>query len=190
LHLFGKHVNEPVWRPRRLLPHTSVPARAAHWLFDQSSLTRRVTAACAGRFRVEVLAQGWQRPMLNEALRLGVQYDHLALVREVYLYCDATPWVFARTIIPRSTLTGAQRHLAWLGDKPLGAVLFADPSMRRDEVEVAGIRRGQLLFERAAAGAHSATAAIWGRRSVFYLGGKPLLVCEIFLPPLLETARG
>jgi chorismate-pyruvate lyase len=27
---------------------------------------------------------------------------------------------------------------------------------------------------------------IWGRRSLFRLGGKPLLVCEFFLPDIAE----
>jgi chorismate lyase len=35
-----------------------------------------------------------------------------ALIREVHLLCDDRPWVFARTIIPISTLRGRERRLA------------------------------------------------------------------------------
>jgi chorismate lyase len=52
-------------------------------------------------------------------------------LREVYLLCDGVPWVYARTAIPRETLTGRHRRLAYLKTRPLGAMLFADPGMAR-----------------------------------------------------------
>ena len=164
----------------------AVPAEMAGWLFDRGSLTRRLQLASPNHFRVELVEQGWQRPMLNEAMRLKVSPDRLALVRQVYLFCHERPVVYARTVIPISTLSGAERHLACLGNRPLGAVLFADPNMSRDEVEVACIRPGQRIFTRATQTLDSEPASIWGRRSVFYLSGKPLLVSEVFLPGIAD----
>jgi len=169
----------------RLFAHT-VPADMSDWLFDRGSLTRRLQTASPQNFRVQLVAQGWQRPMLNEAVRLGVSPDRMALLRQVYLFCDDRPVVYARTVIPISTLSGAERHLACLGNRPLGAVLFASPNMRRDEVEVACIRSGQRIFTRATQTLDSAPVSIWGRRSVFYLSGKPLLVSEVFLPDIAD----
>ncbi|HID49464.1 MAG TPA: chorismate lyase [Chromatiales bacterium] len=187
---FGRHAREPVWRTRaRLIAHP-VPAGVAGWLFDPGSLTRRVKEICSGRFHVEVITQGWGRPMLNEAMRLGVRENRQALIREVYLYCDETPVVYARTIIPHTTLRGRQRHLAHLGSRPLGEVLFADPDMRRDEVEVARIRPADRLFHIATATLAGSPEEIWGRRSVFYTGRKPLLVNEVFLPTLVAVRPG
>jgi len=122
--------------------------------------------------------------MLNEAQCLHTQTGRRALVRQVYLYCDDRPWVFARTVIPPATLRGKERHLAHLKDKPLGAVLFTEPSMRRGEVEVASITPGQRLFHTATAHLSEPPDCIWGRRSIFYLHDKPLLVNEIFLPEI------
>jgi chorismate--pyruvate lyase len=122
--------------------------------------------------------------MLNEAIRLGMRNNETALIREVYLFCGDTPWVYARTIIPKRTLTGAQRYLAHLGNKPLGAVLFADPNMQRDEVEVARIQPKQRMFNVATAHLTERPESIWGRRSVFYLNKKRLLVNEVFLPAI------
>lgn len=135
---------------------------------------------------MQVLEQKWARPMRNESLALGVRRWNYGLIRQVKLLCDNEPWVFARTIIPKSTLTGKQRHLAYLGDKPLGAVLFADSSMKRSEVEIASIVPGQQLFDMATSDLKKKPEKIWGRRSVFYLSGKPLLVSEIFLPTIKE----
>ncbi|VAX07805.1 Chorismate--pyruvate lyase [hydrothermal vent metagenome] len=156
------------------------------WLFDRGSLTRRLQLACPDQFQVQLLEQSWQRPMLNEAMRLGVSSDRMALVRQVYLLCQGRPVVYARTVIPISTLSGAERHLACLGNRPLGAVLFADPNMSRDEVEVACIGSGQRVFTRAVQALDSTPVSIWGRRSVFYLSAKPLLVNEVFLPGISD----
>ena len=183
---FGSHFAEPTWKQRRFLFNQDVPADISEWLFDQGSLTRRVIQACDKAFRVEVISQGYARPMLNEAIRLGMSHSGTALIREVYLYCGDTPWIYARTIIPKKTLTGTTRHLAHLGTKPLGAVLFADPNMQRDEVEVAEIREHQRMFNRATNKLVDKPESIWGRRSVFYLDNKGLLVSEVFLPVIQQ----
>lgn len=185
---FGRHLYEPVWRVRSRLFAEAIPADITGWLFDRGSLTRRLQMSCPTNFRVEVVEQGWQRPMLNEALRLSVSPGRLALLRQVYLFCHDRPVVYARTVIPVSTLSGAERHLACLGNRPLGAVLFASPNMSRDEVEVACIRPGQRIFTRATRALDSEPASIWGRRSVFYLSGKPLLVSEVFLPGIADCS--
>ena len=84
-------------------------------------------------------------------------------------------------------MTGRQRQLAHLGNRPLGAALFADATMRRDEVEVACMRPTHRLFDTATAALGESPEMIWGRRSVFYVGGKPLLVNEVFLPPVFNA---
>ncbi len=164
----------------------AIPARVRPWLLDPSSLTARLQRSCRGRFAVRVLGQGWQRPMVNEELRLGMRHGGLALLREVQLLCDGHPWVYARTVIPYSTLRGPQRRLARLGSRPLGAVLFADRSMHRDEVELVRIPEGDALHARATWQTGQVVGTVWGRRSVFRVGGKPLLVSEFFLPGIKE----
>lgn len=171
------------WREGGQLPRATPNAALRDWLLDTGSLTRRVQQACGGRFRVQVEMQGWGRPRLDEYRVLGLRIGRIALIREVHLLCDERPWVFARTVIPVSTLRGRQRRLAHLGSRPLGAVLFADPHMRRDPVQVARIPPGSTLFAVAVQGLKRRPAEVWGRRSVFRLGGKPLLVSEFFLLP-------
>ena len=138
-------IHDPQWYTHSHRFLHQIPMKMQGWLFDEGSLTARIIAACDGPFRVEVVSQGWQRPCANEAKRLGIKQYHRAWVRQVRLYCGDTPWVFARTVIPLKTLTGPQRHLACLGNKPLGAILFADPGMTRDRIEVAWLE-SQLYF--------------------------------------------
>jgi chorismate--pyruvate lyase len=181
MHSLPQH-HEPVWNFTRELRHGFVPADMVDWLFDPGSLTARLIQGCSGRFQVQVLSQVWHAPLHNEIKRLGMRERQMSFIREVYLCCDGQPWVFARTVIPRKSLSGKQKHLASLGSRPLGAVLFADPHMHRDEIEVACLQPRQQLYHKAVAALPSKPASIWGRRSVFYLNNKPLLVNEIFLP--------
>ncbi len=127
--------------------------------------------------------------MLNERLLLSLRHGTAGFVRQVRLVCRNEPCVFARTVIPNATLSGARRRLARLGNKPLGAVLFADPGMRRGALQLARISPGEGLFAAATRGLQPAPLEIWGRRSVFYLKGNPLLVSEIFLPGIRPCRR-
>lgn len=176
--------SEAIWTPRSRLLRAHVPSAILDWLLDKASLTKRVQTACHGRFSVRVLSQGWMRPMLNEALALGIDPGRTALVRQVELLCDNTPWICARTIIPRTTLTGPLRKLAHLQSRSLGATLFASPTMQRGEVEITKIsttsKTHQLISQRGA----KLPESLWGRRSVFRVYDKPLLVCEFFLPAM------
>lgn len=177
---------DSVWE-REAVRLLHAPARYAAWLRDPGSLTQRVQASCVGRFRVALLHQRWQRPLRSEAHALGLRPGVRALVREVFLMCDDTPWVYACTVIPRATLTGAQRRLARLHTRPLGAVLFADPTMRRGEAQIARLSRGDCLYALATAALPQPPAEIWARRSVFCLRDKPLLVTEAFLPAIADA---
>jgi chorismate--pyruvate lyase len=183
----GKHRLEPRWQAHSPIARHGASDELLDWLLDPTSLTRRLQQTCGGEFRVEPTGQFWQRPMLNEAQALGVLPHERCFVREVRLLCDDQPWVYARTVIPVRTLTGPRRRLSRLGKKPLGALLFADPSMYRSGIEIAKLAPGQPLFARATAGLSQVPASIWGRRSAFFLNHRPLLVSEIFLPAICQA---
>ena len=131
---------------------------------------------------MRVLSQVRGTPCADEARLLGMPQGQRAIIRQVQLLCDGQPWIYARTVIPVTSLRGRLRRLAHLGTRPLGGMLFADPSMHRGTVQLARIRAGQALYAAAMSRLQLSPAEIWGRRSVFRIAGKPLLVSEIFLP--------
>lgn len=178
----------PVWRRENQWPRSRIPPALRRWLLDTASLTDRIRRACTGGFRVRVLDQGWGYPGLDERRVLDMPQGQRAIIRQVQLLCDEAPWVFARSVIPVMTLRGRQRRLAHLGNRPLGAYLFADPSMRRGPVQLARLTPRQSMYATAIRGLATSPAEIWGRRSVFRLGDRPLLVCEVFLPGLMQPA--
>jgi len=166
------------WRNRAQILSSALPAETADWLFDPASLTARLIRTCHGEFSVKVLQQSYSLPRLSEHRVLKMQNRERAIIREVHLLCDDHPVVYARTVIPVSTVSGAEKRLVHLGEKPLGAVLFADRSMQRGEVQIARLKAEQVKLD------SGSDENIWGRRSVFTLSGKPLLVSEYFLPEL------
>jgi chorismate--pyruvate lyase len=170
------------WQPSQRVIRRRIPSGLAAWLLDTASLTLRLQRLCPGRFRVRVLSQQWGSPAIDEAQALQMKPGSLALIRQVQLLCDSEPWVYARTVIPATSLRGRLRRLAYLGTRPLGGMLFSDPGMRRGPVELVRLLRGQALHRAATRKLGKRPAQIWGRRAVFRLAGSPLLVSEIFLP--------
>ena len=86
-----------------------------------------------------------------------------------------------RTVIPVRSLRGRLRRLAHLGTRPLGAVLFADPSTVRGRMEVARFDIRHALYQAACAHSEAPPPELWGRRTLFRYQDKPLLVNEVFL---------
>ena len=125
-----------------------------------------------------------------DALSRVLQYDYDgSLVREVELLCGGVPWVFARTLIPARSLRGPVRRLTRLGTKPLGAVLFSDPKVERGRMQIAHLFPRHPLFSSAVARLEQVPQDIWGRRTLYYLDRRPLLVNELFLPPIPMSDR-
>jgi len=175
---------EASWKPYSRLNQPDLSQLQLSWLLDASSLTQRLILASGGKFQVEVISEQWIKPMLSERNLLGMSHNMFARVRHVRLLCKGKPCVFARTVIPYGTLQGPVRRLLMLGNKSLGAVLFSDRSMQRGEIEIASISKNNNLYSQAMQGLKQAVSHVCGRRSVFYLSGKPLLVNEIFLPAI------
>ncbi|MGD2083665.1 MAG: chorismate lyase [Chromatiales bacterium] len=173
---------EPRWMPLSSLRRLKAPRGLVRWLADDASLTRRLQCACGAGFHVRVVHQGWGRPSPGESRLLQMRRAETAILRAVELRCDADPWVYARTVIPARSLRGSVRRLARLGSRPLGGVLFADPGVRRGLTQVARLLPGHSLFRAAAASLRQSPEELWGRRTLFYLCGRGLLVNEIYLP--------
>lgn len=159
-----------------------------HWLQDTGSLTARLIAQSHGQFTVEVIFQGFGQIRLDERRALGInkqgQNKHQAtLVREVILYGNNQPWVFARSLLPLSSLTGRLRHLRKASRKPLGAFLFKQPKLQRSPIEITKINPSNHYLPKHL---HQ-NQSVWGRRSVFFVDQKPLMVSEVFLPDFVTN---
>lgn len=158
------------WRKWSQPTRDYLPEPWRTWVLDPGSLTKRLIDASEGDFCVEPVNQYWGRATLSEARLLDIDPRQQVYIREVALICKGKPWVYARSIIPRSTMTGEESQLKYLGNKPLGSLLFTHKNMRRGDIQIAPLHN------------HEA----WARRSLFYLSGKALLVNEIFVSDMFK----
>lgn len=163
------------WRSYRRTPLFATCRTLRPWLLDRGSLTERLIRASKGEFEVRILFQGMGMPRLSEQRALELPDRQRALIREVVLFGCNQPWVYARSIIPVKTLTGRLRKLRKLDNRPLGALLFSDPGMARGPVEISN----PSMLEQTVPTHYG--RPVQGRRSLFWLDHKPLLVSEVFL---------
>jgi len=134
-----------------------IPEKALFWIRDDQSLTQKLKNRYPD-FRVEVDKQEQLEIYKHEINLLG--NEGRFIVREVFLYGDNEPVVFARSVIPKNPIT---ESIMEIGNKPLGEILFTDPNILREPIEI--------TFQN----------DIWGRRSVFVMNNNRILVSEFFL---------
>ena len=101
---------EPDWYPMTRRWQAHAPSAIKAWLLDTSSLTRRLHAVCCGALRVQVRYQAWGQAAFGERLLLKLRGGERTMIREVHLLCDDSPWVYARTLIPATTVRKVTAH--------------------------------------------------------------------------------
>ena len=170
---------DPVWFAARL-PRARRPSlQVLSWLAESGSLTARLQAL-AGPVQVQVLRQGLGWALASERRRLDYR-PRLLWVREVVLAHRGLPLLAARTVAPPATLRGAGTGFARLGARPLGALLFTHPGVRWRDCQWTRLARRDWKAP--------LPPPAWGRRTLYTLDGRPLLVAEFFLPSLFELER-
>lgn len=155
------------------------------WLRDRGSLTRRIKECCQF-FSVRPVRSGLARVAYDEAALLGQPHDRNAFSREVFLYADGKPVVFAHSACAPVHLRGTWSAIRGLGSHPLGELLFSHPQVNRQPLHYKALRFNHPLYHSAIAVLGDAPPKLWARRSLFILRGAPLLVTEVFLPEILK----
>jgi chorismate--pyruvate lyase len=161
-------------------------ARLAPWLHDRGSLTQRIRERC-GNFMVRPVRSGLARIAFDESALLGLAPHRLAWSREVFLYADGEPVVFAHSACAPQHLRGAWGAVRGLGSRPLGELLFSHPQVVRRPLHYKALHMHHPLCRSAVDG--GAPDRLWARRSLFTLHGAPLLVTEVFLPGILRLEK-
>ena len=164
------------WQPAQNAK--AIPFALRDMILDQHSLTRRLKQAHNNDFFVRVISHDWQEPDASEKAFIHCD-DQRASIREVLLFGSGQPVVFARSVLPESSLTGENKVLLELGDRPLGEYIFSQPGLRRGPIEVASMKASEFNVY---LDMKFTTEIAWARRSLFYLREKPISVCEFFLP--------
>ena len=169
------------WLTQSLLNPSPAPS-TLDWLFDEDSLTRRLTRLSNNGFSVTPLFEGWQPLRGDECAALDLPPASMGWVREVYLRGHGEPWVFARSVAARSALQDDGLQMDALGSRSLGELLFCDQAFTRQAIEVC--RYPQAWLPEA-----DQVDGLWARRSRFDRGPLSVLVAEVFLPSLWRAVN-
>ena len=180
----GIRKTDPFWCPTV----RGCEADFAPWLRDHGSLTLRIQQRC-DHFAVHGVRSSLARVALDESALLEIAPQQLAFSREVFLYADDQPVVFAHSTLAHQHLRSAWAAVRGLGGKPLGAMLFAHPLVERRPLHYKLLRYKDPLYKSAAVMLNHPPQRLWARRSLFYLQGAPLLVTEVFLPGILQLTE-
>jgi chorismate--pyruvate lyase len=176
---------EPLWLENRSCTRHTLPDKVQSWVFEPGSLTQRLRDYYGNAIGVKILLQQWSTPFLTERRLLKLPENKYSLIREVLLHADGKPLILARTIIPASTIKVAKSNLAHLGSRPLGEVIFSYPKLERIEMDVTLI--DQPTWTQSAIDEVNIDQSIWGRRTVYAIAHRQMLVSEFFLSGALEV---
>ena len=135
------------------------------WLNEEGSITAKISSK--SKFKLEILSDDIGIAEDEEYLALDIASEEVR-IREVVLYGDLVPLVFARSIIPNLTAAKGYPGLGTIGSKPLGDLLFQSELFIKTHREFA-----QFLT--------SSEGLVWGRRTLYLVRGYPLSVMEVFL---------
>ena len=156
------------------------------WLINRGSLTARLQQRYPD-FKVDGIRLKQTKPLLDEAKALHIPPHQFTLIREVLLMGGKQAVVYAHSVLPRSSLRGRWLGLSHLGNKPLGATLFADPKVKRTPLIYKKLAPHHSLYKKAVQYlSEKKPACLWARRSVFSLDCASIMVTEVFLPQLLR----
>ena len=134
------------------------------WLIEPGSITSRIKSF--SDFKLELLRDGPGEVNAAEDDLIIKNYEENN-IREVVLYSDEEPLIYAKSIIPFETIRLGLGVLGNLKENPLGDILFSNPEIKKKYMLFAKFESNKKIF--------------YGRKGIYTVKSFPFSVCEIFL---------
>ena len=134
------------------------------WLNEPGSITSRIKSF--SDFKLKLLRDGPGEVDAAEDDLIISNYKENN-IREVLLYSNEEPLIYAKSIIPLETIRLGLDVLGNLKEKPLGDILFSNPEIRKEYMLFSKFESNKKIF--------------YGRKGIYTVKGFPFSVCEIFL---------
>ena len=134
------------------------------WLNEPGSITFRIKSFSS--FRLKLLRDGPGEVDISEDDLIITNYKENN-IREVVLYSDEKPFIYAKSILPLETIRFGLGALGSLKENPLGDILFSNPEIKKKYMLFARFQSKEEIF--------------YGRKGIYTVKGYPFSVCEIFL---------
>lgn len=166
------------WQP---ITSDKIPANLKGWLLHVNHLKQALTQPDRPIDLVLLQQQYGMLPIEEAALLQSEQ----GLIRQINLTAHGCALVYGRTIIPAPTYQAFKQQFDSLGERAIGEILLHNKEqVRRTPLEAGMIAVNSDLYQEASQHQFTAPDFLWGRRSQFYMQDYPLLITEIFIPPL------
>ena len=134
------------------------------WLLEDGAITKRIKLNY--EFRLELIKDEISFVQETDKAFLDTKSGEIK-VREVILYADEEPIVFAQTLIPNTTIKNGLSELGNIGNKPLGDILFEKDIFTKSDQVFA-----EFVFK---------NNSFWGRKIKYTVKDEPFSVLEVFL---------
>ena len=174
------------WYSREDINGSSIAEPSRLWLAHVGSMTRLIKQHIKAEFELKVV-----RELVSEASERECELLNLSsntvYVREIVMYADGQPWLYARSVFPQQVLDLTDKSLKELGDQPLGRLFFHSESdisgktNPRQSIEIGYVSADHELLN-GESFPETAEQALYARRSTFNYHDMPALVQEVFLP--------
>ncbi|MAI42725.1 MAG: hypothetical protein CMP95_09715 [Gammaproteobacteria bacterium] len=155
------------WFTQDELTHQLSDRDILSWLLEEGSITKRISSKAA--FRLQILFDSLGLADEDEYTFLDLDESPIR-IREVSLYGDEEPLVFARSVIPELTSRKGSPSLGTIGSSPLGDLLFQSDVFIQTNRWFAPFHNAQKKV-------------VWGRLTRYEVEAYPLIVMEVFLLP-------
>ena len=152
------------WNTYEAIEHELTNAEIKSWLLEQGPITKKIKSIA--EFRLELIQDEFSDATDDEILFLKIDSEEIR-IREVILFGNENPMVFARTIIPNTTIEKGLQELGKIGNKPLGDILFEKDIFSKEDIVFATFKDEESLF--------------WGRKIKYTVKDQPFSVMEVFL---------
>ncbi len=144
---------------------SKVDASILSWLSEPGPITNRIKLS--QKFELELLNDEIDEISKEEKLFLN-SVSETFRVRRVILLGNNTPVVYAKSVIPLSTIENGLSSLGKIGNAPLGDILFTPGVFTKLEMVCASF----LSKEK---------NVYWGRKIKYSVNSEPISVMEVFL---------
>ena len=134
------------------------------WLNESGSITSRIKSFSDFKLKLLRDSPGEVDAAVDDLIISNYKENN---IREVLLYSDEEPLIYAKSIIPLETIRLGLGVLGNLKENPLGDILFSNPEIKKEYMLFARFESNEKIF--------------YGRKGIYSVKGFPFSVCEIFL---------
>ena len=134
------------------------------WLNESGSITSRIKSFSDFKLKLLRDSPGEVDAAVDDLIISNYKENN---IREVLLYSDEEPLIYAKSIIPLETIRLGLGILGNLKENPLGDILFSNPEIKKEYMLFSKFESNKKIF--------------YGRKGIYTVKGFPFSVCEIFL---------